>query len=93
MRIAFLTWAYPPNVVVGLGVYSQYAVRELVKLGQDVTVFTPNHGPQPEDAIENGVRVIRPRVYDISGSFPGVVNAQLQQWDVSFNDLYLSNLL
>jgi hypothetical protein len=33
MRIAFLTWEYPPNVVGGLGVYSQYAVRELAKLG------------------------------------------------------------
>jgi glycosyltransferase involved in cell wall biosynthesis len=93
MRIAFLTWEYPPNVFSGLGVYSQYAVRELVKLGQDVTVFTPNRRTQPEDAIENGVRVVRPRVYDVSGSFPGVVDAQLQQWGGFFNNLYLSNLL
>ena len=62
MRIAFLTWEYPPNVVGGLGVYSQYAVRELLALGQDVVVFTPNHGDQPEDAVENGARVLRPRV-------------------------------
>ncbi|HJN39594.1 MAG TPA: glycosyltransferase family 4 protein [Chloroflexota bacterium] len=77
----------------GLGVYSQYAVRELAKLGQDVTVLTPNRGQQPEDAIENGVRVFRPRVFDVSGSFPGVVDAGLQQWGSFFSDLYLSNLL
>lgn len=93
MRIAFLTWEYPPNVVGGLGVYSQYAVRELQALGQDVTVFTVNHGDQPEAAEEDGVRVIRPAVFDVSGSFPHVLDEQLQQWGGFFNDLYLSNLL
>ncbi len=93
MRIAFLTWEYPPNVVGGLGVYSQYAVRELLAMGQEVTVFTPNHGDQPEDAVEDGARVLRPRVYDVSGSFPNVIDDQLQQWGGFFNDLYLSNLL
>ena len=93
MRIAFLTWEYPPNVVGGLGVYSQSAVRELRALGLEVVGFTPNHGGQPEDAVEDGVRVLRPRVYDVSGSFPNVIDDQLQQWGGFFNDLYLSNLL
>ena len=62
-------------------------------LGQDVTVFTAIHGDQPEDAVEDGVRVIRPRTYDVSGSFPGVVDAALEEWGGFFNDLYLSNLL
>ncbi|MDP2218374.1 MAG: glycosyltransferase family 4 protein [Methanolobus sp.] len=41
MKIAFVTFEYPPHIIGGAGVYAQNVVQELVKLGHEVTVFTP----------------------------------------------------
>jgi len=42
MRIAFVTFEYPPFVVGGAGVYAKHITEELSKLGHDVVVFSPS---------------------------------------------------
>ena len=41
MRIAFITFEYPPFIIGGAGTYAINVTRELAKLGHEVTVFTP----------------------------------------------------
>ena len=41
MRIAFITFEYPPFVNGGAGIYAMNVTREMAKLGNEVTVFTP----------------------------------------------------
>lgn len=44
MRIAFITFEYPPHVLGGAGVYAEKVTRELAKLGHEIIVFTPELG-------------------------------------------------
>lgn len=39
MRIAFVTFEYPPFIIGGAGVYADIIIHELVKMGYDVVVF------------------------------------------------------
>ncbi|WP_440949208.1 glycosyltransferase [Methanosphaerula subterraneus] len=41
MRVAFVTFEYPPFVIGGAGVYAAHLTEELAKLGHQVVVFTP----------------------------------------------------
>ena len=41
MRIAFITFEYPPLIGGGAGIYAINVTRELAELGHEVTVFTP----------------------------------------------------
>ena len=41
MRIAFVTFEYPPFIIGGSGIYAINVTRELAELGHEVTVFTP----------------------------------------------------
>jgi glycogen(starch) synthase len=53
MRIAFITWEFPPFIVGGLGTYSDYISRWLAKLGHEIQVFAPRpagiEGPREEE--------------------------------------------
>lgn len=42
MRIAFITFEYPPFIIGGAGIYALNVTRELAKLGHQVIVFTPD---------------------------------------------------
>jgi len=42
MKIAFVTFEYPPFLMGGAGVYAKHITQELVNLGHEITVFTPN---------------------------------------------------
>jgi glycosyltransferase involved in cell wall biosynthesis len=42
MRIAFITFEYPPFIIGGAGVYALNITRELAKLGHQVVVFVPD---------------------------------------------------
>ncbi len=44
MRIAFVTFEYPPFIIGGTGVHAVRITEELVKLGHQITVFTPAIG-------------------------------------------------
>jgi len=41
MRVAFVTFEYPPFIIGGAGVYATHVTEELAKLGHQVVVFTP----------------------------------------------------
>lgn len=45
MRIAFVSFEYPPGIKGGAGVYANEIVDELALLGHEVTVFSPGVGP------------------------------------------------
>lgn len=42
MRIAFVTFEYPPFIIGGAGVYALNVTQELAKLGHKIIVFTPD---------------------------------------------------
>ena len=44
MRVAFVTFEYPPFIIGGAGVYATHVTEELAKLGHQVVVFTPAIG-------------------------------------------------
>ena len=44
MRIAFITFEYPPFIIGGAGIYAINVTRKLAKLGHEVIVFTPQIG-------------------------------------------------
>ena len=55
MRVAFVTFEYPPFIIGGAGVHAAHITEELAKLGHQVVVFTPAAGnidgvEQPSDA-------------------------------------------
>jgi len=41
MRVAFITFEYPPFIMGGAGIYIMNITREIAKLGHQVVVFTP----------------------------------------------------
>jgi len=43
MKIAFVTFEYPPFILGGAGIYAQNVTEELAKLGHQITVFTPRY--------------------------------------------------
>lgn len=49
MKIAFLTWEYPPNIAGGAGIVAKNIVSQLSKLGHKVFVFVP----KLEDSFES----------------------------------------
>lgn len=50
MKIAFVTFEYPPHIVGGAGTYAHNITREIAKLGHEVVVITPGgraYSPPP----------------------------------------------
>jgi len=41
MRVAFVTFEYPPHIIGGAGVHAAHITEELAELGHQVVVFTP----------------------------------------------------
>ena len=55
MRVAFVTFEYPPFIIGGAGVHAAHITEELARLGHQVVVFTPAVGntdgvEQPSDS-------------------------------------------
>jgi glycosyltransferase involved in cell wall biosynthesis len=65
MKIAFVTFEYPPNLVGGAGTYARYIVKELAKLGHEIHVITPRGKEWKEEGTNDGI------------SFHGVRNLNL----------------
>lgn len=62
MRIAFITYEYPPFIMGGAGVYAKNITEELAKLGHYITVFTPAFkGINDEDSIDN-LEIVRIKI-------------------------------
>ncbi|WP_423792694.1 glycosyltransferase family 4 protein [Methanocaldococcus indicus] len=60
MRIAIVTWEYPPKVVGGLAIHCKGLAEGLVKLGHEVDIITTDYN-LPEYENINGVNVYRVR--------------------------------
>lgn len=96
MRIGFFVWEYPPRLVGGLGTYAEYITHELVRQGDDVTVFTLNSGDLKTKESMEGVEVHRPMIVDASNVFPIFVTNDLLRWGTNirfFNDIFTYNVL
>lgn len=65
MRIAMLTWEFPPRVVGGLAMHVRELSGNLVRLGADVTVITCHAFGVPDEEIVEGVKVVRVHPYDV----------------------------
>lgn len=62
MKIAFLTWEYPPNIAGGAGVVADNVVSQLSKLGHKVFVFVPKleNCFESHNSIENtSIKIIK----------------------------------
>lgn len=59
MRVAFVTFEYPPVIIGGAGTYAINLVDELANLGHEVYVFTAGRGPQLEEHPRDKVWVVR----------------------------------
>jgi glycogen(starch) synthase len=59
MRILQVSWEYPPLVVGGLAAAVDGLSRALARRGHDVVVLTRAHPDAPDDAVVDGVRVLR----------------------------------
>jgi len=59
MRIALVSWEYPPVVVGGLGAHVDGLSRAFARAGHDVVVLTRAHPYAPGDEEVEGVRVLR----------------------------------
>jgi glycogen synthase len=56
-----LSWEYPPLVIGGISAHADGLARALARAGHEVVVLTLHHPDAPEDAVVDGVRVVRAR--------------------------------
>ena len=64
MRIAFITFEYPPFIIGGAGIYAINVTRELTKLGHEVTVFTPQIGSGESIEDDGDLKICRVALND-----------------------------
>jgi len=57
-----LSWEYPPLVVGGIAAHVDGLARALVRDGHEVVVLSLHHPSAPDDAVVDGVRVLRAHV-------------------------------
>ncbi len=63
MRIGYVTFEYPPNIIGGGGIHADKVTQELSRLGHQVTVFTPGTGLKEESINNNGIIIKRINLY------------------------------
>ncbi|MEM1534059.1 MAG: glycosyltransferase family 4 protein [Nitrososphaerota archaeon] len=81
MRIAFITWEYPPLIVGGLGTYSYYMSLWMSRLGYEVEVYAPlptNLQPPPMDVEKVELNWVR--VPDLSAGLRHALNDEVRAW-------------
>jgi len=96
LNIALFTWEYPPKIMGGLGTYTYELTRQLVKMEQNISVFTMNDGTLKTRELMNGIEVHRPKLIDISDMLPEAVVEEIKRSGVGikpFSDVMLYNLL
>ena len=64
MRIAYVTFEYPPFIIGGAGIHAKRITKELAQLGHEVVVFTPAMGGRAhnEESMQN-VNIVRVPVH------------------------------
>jgi glycogen(starch) synthase len=59
VRVAMITWEYPPLVVGGIAAHADGLARALARAGHEVVVLTLSDHSAPDDHVIDGVRVLR----------------------------------
>jgi glycogen synthase len=59
MRIVMVSWEYPPLFVGGLATHVHGIATAMVRAGHEVAVLTFQHPDAPDDAVIDGVRILR----------------------------------
>jgi len=80
----------------GLGTYTYELTKQLVKMEQNISVFTMNDGTLKTRELMNGIEVHRPELIDISNMLPEAITEEIRRWGPgvkSFSDVMLYNLL
>jgi glycogen(starch) synthase len=80
MNVLMLSWEYPPRVVGGLGRHVHALATSLVRAGHQVVVVSRDHPDAPNDAVVEGVRVVR-----VAEDPPLVPFEELLAWVMAFN--------
>jgi glycosyltransferase involved in cell wall biosynthesis len=80
MRIAYLSIEFPPRIFGGLGVYVDEISRELVRLGESISVFTLGDGKLKKYQEMNGVEVFRMYPVPIRDGLDIFLSAQTLSW-------------
>jgi glycogen synthase len=81
MRIALLSWEYPPRLVGGLGRHVHRLSTALADAGHEVHVITREHPDAPSEETLDGVHVVR------AGDYPPMLSLEedLVSWVLQFN--------
>lgn len=96
MRIAYLSIEFPPRIFGGLGVYVDEISRELVRMGEGISVFTLGDGKLKKYQEMNGVEVFRMYPVPIRDGLDLFLSDQTLSWGegLSFlEDLFSLNQL
>ena len=85
MKIAHLSWEFPPVIYGGLGTYINEITHNQAKFGNEITVFSlnPNNSLKTYEKL-NGVDVYRPRTLDLTSTFNLFANYELRSWGENF---------
>jgi glycosyltransferase involved in cell wall biosynthesis len=74
MKILVLSWEFPPRIIGGIARHVGELYPELVKLGHDVHIITPEFGNAPMYEVVEGIQVHRVPVKPGNDFFHWVVN-------------------
>lgn len=97
MRIVYFSWEFPPKIVGGLGTFTTEITQQLVKMGNEVIVFTMAE-EEAVPTVDNwrGVEVHRPRILDFTAMFSLLADYELRSWGKHikfFADVLTYNIL
>ena len=85
MKIAHLSWEFPPVIYGGLGTYITEITHKQAYFGNEVTVFSLNRNNALKTYEKwNGVEVYRPRTLDLTSTFNLFANYELRSWGEHF---------
>jgi glycogen synthase len=59
MRVVLVSWEYPPLFIGGLATHVHGIATSMGRAGHEVVVLTFQHPDAPDDAVVDGVRVLR----------------------------------
>jgi hypothetical protein len=81
MHLLHISWEFPPTIVGGLGTFTMELTRQLVVMGNEVTVYTLNReNKYPTRDNWKGVDVHRPMIVDFTHAFNIFAGEQLKKW-------------
>jgi glycosyltransferase involved in cell wall biosynthesis len=80
MRIAYMSLEFPPRIFGGLGVYVDEISREMVSLGESISVFTLGDGTLKRYQDMNGVEVFRMYPVPIRDGLDIFLSSQTLAW-------------